>query len=109
MCALRREDAPADCKLVVTSAKGDDKTICLKCYYVKRGSFGKLKLLEFLSVLNLVPTLADKQLGNERVDRYGFAACLLLSPHSQVACVLYAVAVTCCVPRAGSPVMITDG
>ena len=54
------QDAAPGHVLTVVSAKGDDKTLCLKCYYIKRGSFGKLKLMEFLSVLQLVPALADK-------------------------------------------------
>ena len=41
------QDAPPNHVLLVASAKGDNKLLCLKCFYIKRGSFAKLKLGEF--------------------------------------------------------------
>ena len=54
------QDAPEGKVLLVVSAKGDDKTICLKCYYCKRGSFPTLKLHEFLALLQKVPAIKAK-------------------------------------------------
>ena len=45
----------------------DDETsrLCIKCYYIKRGSFAKLKLMDFLAILNLVPSLQEKFLASK--------------------------------------------
>ncbi|CAE7218544.1 unnamed protein product, partial [Symbiodinium pilosum] len=53
-------DAPEGHVLLVQPAKDDASNICLKCFYVKRGSFNKLKIMDLLAVLFLVPTLQDK-------------------------------------------------
>ena len=47
--------------MVVTPAKGDSgQTICLKCLYIKRGSFKGLKLAEWLRLRRRNPQLAAK-------------------------------------------------
>lgn len=54
------QDAPSHVQMIVVSAKGDDKTLCLRCYYIKRGSFAKLQMREFLTVLRTIPALKQK-------------------------------------------------
>ncbi|CAE7402196.1 unnamed protein product [Symbiodinium sp. CCMP2592] len=54
------EDAPAGHVLLVVSSKGDNKLLCLKCFYVKRGSFKRLSVREFIAILRMMPSLNDK-------------------------------------------------
>ena len=65
------QDAPEGHVLLVQPAKDDASNICLKCFYVKRGSFNKLKIMDLLAVLFLVPTLQDKLLAC--VNNWSFA------------------------------------
>eukprot|EP00435_Cladocopium_sp_Y103_P025405 s25_g6.t1 len=58
-------DCPDDRQLLVTSAKGDGKTICIRCYYIKRGSFGKQSMGEFMAILKKIPALKAKLLDGE--------------------------------------------
>ncbi|CAE7796920.1 unnamed protein product [Symbiodinium sp. CCMP2456] len=60
------EDAPSGHVLIVMSSKGDNKLLCLKCFYVKRGSFKKLSIREFVAVLRMIPSLNDKFLNLRR-------------------------------------------
>ena len=48
---------------MVASAKGDNRGFCLRCYYVARGSIGKLKFLEVLKLLRRSPPLQRKLAG----------------------------------------------
>ena len=51
--------------MVVTPAKSDGgHTYCLKCYYVKRGSFKKVKASEFIRLKRKNSALNVKFLGD---------------------------------------------
>lgn len=64
MLPLRSQDAPAGYTLVVVCHKNDGKPgFCLKCYYIKRGSFPSLKTQEFALLLARNPNLKDKSFG----------------------------------------------
>ena len=56
------QDAPAGHNVVVTSAKSADgmRSFCLKCTYVKRGSFKGLKQMQFLKMIHKNPQLKSK-------------------------------------------------
>ena len=58
------QDCPEGHSLRVQSWKNDGKAgLCLKCYYVKRGSFNALRSMEFAELLAKNPALRDKSLG----------------------------------------------
>ena len=51
--------------MTVAPSKSDGgKTLCLKCFYVKRGSFKAIKTPEFLKLKRKNPQLADKYFGS---------------------------------------------
>ena len=61
-----REDAPDGHSVAVTAAKVEpgsgSQCFCLKCTYVKRGSFKKFKQMPFLRLLAKNPQLKSKSL-----------------------------------------------
>lgn len=60
-CLAFAEDAPPDVPMVVTPSKADGgQTFCLKCVYIKRGSFKQLKQRQFLKLKRKNPQLAAK-------------------------------------------------
>ena len=63
-----REDAPDGHSVAVTAAKVEpgsgSQCFCLKCTYVKRGSFKKFKQMPFLRLLAKNPQLKSKSLGS---------------------------------------------
>lgn len=64
------QDAPDGVSLQVVSAKGDDKAICLRCYYCHRGSMRKLKLRQMLTLLKKNPALRAKSLAFYLLDSF---------------------------------------
>ena len=65
---LSGKDATAEMQtgsnpLLVQAARGDDLSLCLKCYYIQRGSFGKIKKPELFKLLHRNPNLKKKPLG----------------------------------------------
>lgn len=49
----------------VQSAKpGETRGLCLRCYYIKRGSFNQLKAQELLELVWSTPALRDKLLSS---------------------------------------------
>ena len=60
------QDAPPGHSLRVSTAKNDNKGLCLKCYYIKRGSFGSLKTGELVDLIKSTPALKDKRSGFNR-------------------------------------------
>lgn len=46
--------------MYVTSSKSESHGICLKCFYIKRGSFGALKTVELLRLLKKSRALKEK-------------------------------------------------
>lgn len=55
------QDCPSGYVLRVQPLKsGETKGLCLKCYYVKRGSFGALKNNEFAELVASNANLRDK-------------------------------------------------
>lgn len=55
------KDAPPDVPMTVVSAKGEGgQSICLKCLYVKRGSFKQLKTPDWLRLKKRNPPLQTK-------------------------------------------------
>ena len=55
------QDSPSGHSLHVQSCKNDGKAgLCLKCYYIKRGSFAGLRLQEFAILLKENGSLKDK-------------------------------------------------
>ena len=48
--------------LLVTCAKSTDQmmSLCLRCFYIKRGSFAKLSTLEFLQAIHGISALMSK-------------------------------------------------
>ena len=61
-----REDAPDNHVLLVASSKPSEtgQCLCTKCFYCKRGSFGKITLAEFLKVIYKVEALKLKFLAS---------------------------------------------
>ena len=59
------QDCPPGHSLVVSTAKNDNKGTCLKCYYIKRGSFQALKMNELVEMLRTNAPLKDKLLALE--------------------------------------------
>ncbi|CAE7849030.1 hypothetical protein AK812_SmicGene10290 [Symbiodinium microadriaticum] len=57
--------APEGTVLLVQASDDETSRLCIKCYYIKRGSFAKLKLMDFLAILNLVPSLQEKFLASK--------------------------------------------
>lgn len=59
------QDAPPGSVLLVTASKcasDNCRVLCLRCFYIKRGSFAKLTLMEFLTMLYTVKALFAKLL-----------------------------------------------
>lgn len=58
------QDAPDDVSttMYVTSAKNETRGICLKCFYIKRGSFGALKTAELIRLMKKSRPLREKLL-----------------------------------------------
>ena len=54
------QDAPEGCNMQVTTAKGDERSMCIRCYYIRRGSFASMKQHELLSLLQTCPPLKTK-------------------------------------------------
>lgn len=54
------QDAPEGCNMQVTTAKGDERSMCIRCYYIRRGSFVSMKQHELLSLLQTCPPLKTK-------------------------------------------------
>ena len=55
------QDAPSGFSLRVQSHKNDGRAgFCMKCFYIKRGSFSGLKSMEFAEMLASNPSLKDK-------------------------------------------------
>ena len=58
------QDCPPGHQLRVAAIKADGgPCLCLKCYYIKRGSFGALKIGELVDLLHANPPLKDKSFG----------------------------------------------
>lgn len=57
------QDAPEGSNIEVTSAKGDNKAICNRCYYLGRGSLNKIKQAELIKLVRKSPALRKKYLG----------------------------------------------
>lgn len=62
-----RQDAPVEFQsgpqpLLVSATKGDEAAMCIKCFYIKRGSFPNMKQRELLKCLQKSQPLRKKQL-----------------------------------------------
>ena len=56
------QDALGGHQIRVVAMKADSgPTLCLKCFYIKRGSFGGLKIGEFVELLHANPPLREKR------------------------------------------------
>ncbi|CAK9057242.1 unnamed protein product [Durusdinium trenchii] len=54
------QDEAEGVSLQVVSAKGDNKAICRPCFYIHRGSLGKVKLRALFKLLRKSPALRKK-------------------------------------------------
>ncbi|CAK9078029.1 unnamed protein product, partial [Durusdinium trenchii] len=54
------EDADGDTSITVTSAKGDNRALCHRCFYIGRGSLGKLKMIDLVKLLKKSTALRKK-------------------------------------------------
>lgn len=59
---MSMQDAVDGVALLVTCAKSTDQmmSLCLSCFYIKRGSFSKLTNLEFLQAIHGISALMTK-------------------------------------------------
>ena len=57
------QDAPSHVAILVVCCKGNDNSFCTRCFYIKRGSLGKLTCHDCLCALYGCPALMAKSLG----------------------------------------------
>ena len=64
------QDADGDTSITVTSSKGDNRALCHRCFYIGRGSLGKLKMIDLVKLLKKSTALRKKFLSGKIIIVY---------------------------------------
>ena len=65
--AFQCKDAPEGHPLTVVSCKGTDSGECLRCYYIRRGSFKEVDAAMMRRLIRKNPALKDKLLAGQEI------------------------------------------
>lgn len=54
------QDCPSNHNLLVIPSRANERCLCSKCFYCKRGSFPKMTTSEFVKILKKIPAISSK-------------------------------------------------